>query len=56
MNSSKVSLLLVCYNSEAYVEKALESYINQDIGKSNFEVIVVDGGSSDQTLLKCKNF
>jgi len=50
----KVSMLLVCYNSEKYVEESLGAYLAQDIGLNNIEIIVVDGGSSDNTILKCK--
>lgn len=54
-DNPKVSMLLVCYNSEKYVEASLTAYLNQDIGINNVEIIVVDGGSTDSTVLKCKN-
>ena len=45
----KVSVLCMAYNHEAYIEKALEGFINQ---KTNFgyEVLIHDDASSDRTV------
>jgi len=40
-----VSVLLAIYNCEAYVEQAVRSILNQTF--SNFELIIIDDGSSD---------
>lgn len=45
-----VSVLLVTRNEQAYIEKALHSLINQTYPKDRYEIIVVDGESSDNTL------
>lgn len=55
MNSNKmVSVLMITYNHEKFVEKAIESIISQ---KTNFEyeLIIHDDASSDDTqkILKC---
>ena len=44
----KVSIITVCYNSEATLEDTLRSVKQQD--HSGIEHIVIDGGSSDKTL------
>lgn len=44
----KVSLILTTYNSSENLEKTLESIEQQDY--SNIEVVIKDGGSTDQTL------
>ncbi len=44
----KISILTPSYNSGAYIERAINSVINQQY--KNYEHIVVDGGSKDNTL------
>ncbi|WP_426150602.1 glycosyltransferase family 2 protein [Pseudomonas sp. DC3000-4b1] len=43
-----ISVIAPCYNAERYLEQALESIYAQDY--PNFEVIIVDDGSSDRSL------
>ena len=43
-----VSIIIVSYNGEAFLSKAIESALNQTYHK--FELILVDNGSSDSTL------
>lgn len=45
-----VSALLVTRNEQSYIEKALLSLINQTYPKDSYEIIVIDGESSDDTL------
>ena len=44
----KISIITVCYNSEPYIKAAIESVLFQS--HSNIEYIVIDGGSTDDTL------
>ncbi len=44
----KISLITVTYNSARYLQNAIQSVYNQDY--SNIEYIIIDGGSSDETL------
>ena len=48
-NSLKISIITIVYNRSETVSQALESIFSQRY--SNFETIVVDGGSTDGTLL-----
>lgn len=43
----KVSVIIPAYNAQRYLERCLDSFVNQTF--KDFEVYVVDDGSSDQT-------
>ena len=49
-----ISIILPIRNEEKYIEKCIESIIDSDI--ENFELILVDGGSSDNTLEIIKKY
>jgi len=49
-----VSVLITTYNGSKYIEKQLESIINQSVLPD--EVIIIDDGSSDDTIEKIKKF
>ncbi len=46
---SKISVIVPTYNEEKYIEATLESVRNQDYN-GDFEIIVVDGDSKDNTV------
>lgn len=52
---SKVSVVIPAFNSEKTIERALYSIINQE-GEIDFDIIVVDDGSSDSTAEKVEGF
>ena len=41
-----LSIAIPCYNSEAYMEKCIESLL---VGGEEVEILVVDDGSKDRT-------
>lgn len=45
----KLSIIIPAYNSEKFIEKCLLSCLNQDIPHNEYEIIVVDDGSTDNT-------
>ena len=50
----KFSVIIPTYNSEQYLEDAINSVINQTIGFENIELIIVNDGSTDNTKEICK--
>lgn len=46
----KLSVLIPVYNAENYIEKCLESLIKQDINESDYEIIIINDGSTDDSL------
>ncbi len=49
-----ISVIIPVYNVEKYIDKCLESVINQTFDK--FEVILIDDGSTDASGIKCKEW
>lgn len=46
----KISLILPAYNTSEYLEKCVESCVEQNIPSSDYEIIIVNDGSTDCTL------
>ncbi len=45
----KVTVAIVCYNEEKNIAQCLNSVLNQSYDRENYEILVVDNGSTDQT-------
>lgn len=54
MSVPLVSVILPVYNAEKYVENAIQSILDQSY--SNFELLVIDDGSTDRSLDKIRSF
>lgn len=49
-----VSIIVPIYNGERYLQECIESILNQTF--TNFELILVDDGSTDTTQKVCKRY
>lgn len=47
----KISVIVPVFNGAKFIERCLNSIINQTY--KNFEIIIIDDGSTDNSLLKC---
>ena len=47
----KLSVLIPMYNAEKYISNCLNSLINQDLPKDDYEILVMDDGSTDKSSL-----
>lgn len=45
-----LSIIIPAFNVEGYIGKCLNSIYSQDISETEYEIIVVDDGSTDNTL------
>ncbi len=50
----RFTVVITSYNLENYIERAIESVLNQEF--KNYEIIVVDDCSTDNTIEKIKNY
>lgn len=50
----KVSIITVCYNSQKTIENTIKSVLSQSY--KNYEYIIIDGGSTDNTIQIIKKF
>ncbi len=52
----KLSIIVPCYNVENHIIRCLNSLVNQNLNPEDFEIIVIDDGSSDNSIALVKEF
>lgn len=53
-NTIKISIIIPAYNAEKYISRCIDSWLNQTY--SNFELIIINDGSTDNTQKICENY
>lgn len=51
----KISVIVAIYNASRYLRECLDSIVNQDF-KGEYEVILVNDGSTDDSLSICQEY
>ena len=51
---NRVSIIMPIYNVEEYLSKCIESCLNQTF--TDFELVLVNDGSTDNSLLICRDY
>ncbi|MDB5137169.1 MAG: glycosyl transferase family 2 [Mucilaginibacter sp.] len=54
MNNPRISVITVCFNAAASIERTIKSVVDQSY--TNIEYVIVDGGSIDGTVDIIKNY
>src|SRR5687768_4810670 len=56
MQHIKISVVICSYNRQDYIIQAIDSLYHQTIPRGDYEVIVVDNNSKDNTAQVCKEY
>ncbi len=51
-----LSIIIATYNRSKHLRESLEAWSKQNFSKGNYEIIVVDNGSPDDTQAVCREF
>ena len=52
----RFSIIVPVYNTEKYIARCLDSLVNQDITERNYEILITDDGSTDQSRKICDDY
>ena len=52
----KISIIIPILNEEKYIAKCLNSIVDSDFDKNDMEVLLIDGGSEDETIEIIKGY
>src|SRR5574344_1996532 len=50
MSMPSLSIIVPSYNADKYLQRCINSLLHQDIQNAEYEIIIIDDGSTDKTL------
>ena len=56
MADKKISIIVPVYNASAYLDRCMESLLNQTLGNEDYEIILVNDGSKDNSGEICDSY
>lgn len=56
MEELRISIIIAAFNEQKHIERCLRSCLNQSLNKDNYEVVVINDGSTDATGQILENF
>ena len=55
-NSLVLSIIVPIYNASRYLNRCIDSILNQGLNENDYEVILINDGSTDNSLSICNNY
>ena len=55
-NNLKTSVIIPVYNSDKYIGRCIRSLLKQTLKKTNYELVIIDDNSKDQSLYEIKKY
>lgn len=52
----KLSIVIPLYNKEEYIDRCVKSLLNQDLTANEYEIIIIDDGSTDSSYSIAQNY
>lgn len=56
MKLPEVSIIIPAFNTEKFIERTIRSCINQSFPDNNYEIVIIDDGSTDATPRICEEY